>query len=171
MFKLHKYITGDNVNHIEIHLVKSQLISDDVIDLNIDDSLVEEVKSKYKNWKTAKYMAYSRNHIIYLYNLNDDNQIVFSKIANLPSEAYKSWYIVPSTYSKLPTHIFPCVNDIDENIEYIITEAKITNRISLIIRKDQYGTYLYIEYKHSPNVDIDKSESIINEVMQNIYKI
>jgi hypothetical protein len=162
-----------DINHIDIYLIKQQ--SESIIDLNIPDTITKEVQSKYKNWKTTKYIGYARNHLTYLYNLTDDSQIVYTKVATEPSTSMSSttpfqWHIIPYTYSKLPTHIFPCTNDVNDVCEYILTEAKITNRITLVIRKDQYGTYLYIEYKHSPNVDIEKSQNIIQELMRNVYK-
>ncbi len=176
MFSLSHYISSPNTNHIEIYLIKSQ--NDKIIDLNLDESIINEVQAKYKNWKATKYIGYSRNHMTYLYNLTDDSQFVYTKIYSPEKQTsdcmtkttpYK-WHTIPYIYSKLPTHIFPCTNDINDVCEYILTEIKLTNRITLVIRKDQYGKYLYIEYKHSPNVDVDKSENIICEIMRNIYK-
>lgn len=178
MFSLYPYIASENTNHIEIYLIKSQS-SVNITDLNLDDTIIKEAQAKYKNWKTTKYIGYARNHLTYLYNLTDDNQTVYTKV-NVTSASHQSlsshqhkpyqWHIIPYTYSKLPTHIFPCTNDINDVCEYILAEAKITNRITLMIREDQYGKYLYIEYKHSPNVDVEKSESIISQMMRNIYK-
>jgi hypothetical protein len=73
--------------------------------------------------------------------------------------------------SKLPTHLFPCLNDIDDIVEYTISEYKLTNRLSIMIRKDNYGQYAYIEYKHSPQIDIEKIENSINNVIKNVMEI
>ena len=179
MFTLYPHIKCNKTNHIEIYLIKSQE-NNSITSLNIDETIVKEVQAKYKNWKTTKYIAYARNHMTYLYNLSDDNQIVYTKIYSgacglcpkiqSNKQTAFDWHILPYEYSKLPTHIFPCTNDIDDVCECILMEAKITNRISLVIRKDQYGQYMFIEYKHSINVDVEKSESIISEMMRNIYK-
>lgn len=176
MFSLQSFLSSHNTNHIEIFLIKTQDTTP-IIDLNIDDNIIREVQAKYKNWKTTKYIGYARKHLTYLYNLTDDSQIVYTKIyvecSNIPPNDTPSafqWHVIPYTYSKLPTHIFPCTNDIDDVCEYILHEAKITNRITLVIRKDQHGQYLYIEYKHSPNVDVGKSQNDITELMRNIYK-
>lgn len=174
MFSLQQYVGNSNTNLIEIYLTRTSnftTVASDVIDLTLDEKLIKEVQSKYKNWKTTKFMSYCRNHLTYLYNLTDDSQMVYTKIANMHPTQHKHWYIIPYAQFKLPTHIFPCSNDIDSVCEYILYEVKLTNRISLIIRKDDNGSYVYIEYKHLPNVDIDKSELIIREIMQNVYKI
>lgn len=177
MFSLSQYIALSSTNHIEIYLIKSQ--DGKIINLNIDDSIINDIQAKYKNWKTTKYKGYSRNHMTYLYNLTDDSQFVYTKVYSqekqtthdyMAKASSHQWHTVPYAYSKLPTHIFPCTNDINDVCEYTLTETKLTNRITLAIRKDQYGKYLYIEYKHSPNVDVEKSENIIREIMRNIYK-
>jgi len=169
MFSLYPYISSPNTNHIEIYLIQPQR-DQQIVNLALDDKVIKDILSKYKNWKSTKYIGYVRNHLTYLYNLTDDSQYVYTKVSTPATSLSGPWYIIPYTYSKLPTHIFPCTNDINDVCEYILTEAKITNRITLVIRKDQYGSYVYIEYKHSPNVDVEKSENIISNLMRNIYK-
>jgi hypothetical protein len=78
-------------------------------------------------------------------------------------------YIISYKFSKLPTHLFPCLNDIDDVVEYSLSEYKLTNRLSLIIRKDSYGQYVYIEYKHSQQMDVEKIEANINNIINNIF--
>jgi hypothetical protein len=106
-----------------------------------------------------------------MYDLTDDNQIVFSKLCDTLPTWQNTLCIVPYTYSKHPTYIFPCVNDIDYVNEYTLSEARITNRISIFIKTDAHGTYLYIEYKHSSQVDTDKIETIINNILQKDLRI
>ena len=52
----------------------------------------------------------------------------------------------------------------------MVEEYKITNRISLIIKSDvnDNGKTLLIEYKHSNNVELDKTMEIINKIVRNI---
>lgn len=162
MFNLQSYL-GKDTNLIEFYYIKPQN-SANVIDIRVDNSFVEEIKAKYRNWKTTKYMAYSKNHLTYLYDLTDDNQVVYTKVADIPTQ-HKSLYIVPFAYSKLPTYIFPCVNDIDNACEYTLTTCSITNRITVIIRNDEFGNYAYVEYKHSPNVDVDKIQDVLQKII------
>jgi hypothetical protein len=78
-------------------------------------------------------------------------------------------YMISYKLSKLPTHLFPCLNDIDYVVEYTLSEYKLTNRLSLIIRKDKDGQYLFIEYRHSTQMDIEKIDSNINQIINNIF--
>ena len=92
---------------------------------------------------------------------------IYSKILE-KNKLIDNIYVSSYNYSKLPIYLFPCVNDIHYVNEYSLTEAKITNRLSVIIKQDSYGEYLFLEYKHSPNVDVDKVESSINNVLKQL---
>jgi hypothetical protein len=83
--------------------------------------------------------------------------------------------VICSKNNKQPNYTFPCTNEIDSISEYIIKEYKISNRISLILRGDSGGdsgseeiNTLYIEYRHSNNVDIDKINETINKIIRKI---
>ncbi len=154
-----------NTNIIEIYLV------DKNPSMQANDKMLKRIKEKYKNWKTTKYISYHKNHLVYMYDLTDDNQIVFSKLCDTMPTWQDNICIVPYTYSKHPTYVFPCVDEIDHVNEYTLSEAKITNRVSIFIKTDRYGTYLYIEYKHSSQVDIEKIETIINNILQKDLRI
>ena len=163
----------DSANHIDIYFLEHPLKpGDQKIDIRVSKNFINSVKNKYKMWKTTKYMTYSRNHLTYIYDLTDDNQYAFSKIALKDSYddcgVHHGNYIISYQYSKLPTQLFPCLNDLDDILEYTITEAKISNRISLMIKEDAHGTYVYIEYKHSPQVDVEKAESIIHGIVDRL---
>jgi hypothetical protein len=82
-------------------------------------------------------------------------------------------FILSSKIDKFPQYIFPCTNDIDYISTYSIKEYKINNRISLFIRydylnddeKQNLAKTFYIEYRHSPNVDIDKINENVNNII------
>ena len=82
-------------------------------------------------------------------------------------------FILSSKIDKFPQYIFPCTNDIDYISTYSIKEYKINNRISLFIRydylndeeKQNLAKTFYIEYRHSPNVEIDKINEYINNII------
>jgi hypothetical protein len=93
--------------------------------------------------------------------------------------------VICSKNNKQPNYTFPCTNEIDSVTEYIIKEYKISNRISLIMRCDIANKEadaaagisgeacyeiktLYIEYRHSSNVDIDKINETINKIIRKI---
>ena len=65
---------------------------------------------------------------------------------------------------KMQTYLFGCSNNIENKEEMKIQEFRINNRISLIIKNNN----LYINYRHSKDVDLEKTEEIINSIIKKI---
>ena len=65
---------------------------------------------------------------------------------------------------KMQTYLFGCANNIDNREEIRVQEYRINNRISLIIKNNN----LYINYRHSKDVDLEKIEEIINSIIRKI---
>jgi hypothetical protein len=163
MLNIHKIIT-DNTTLIEIYLINNY--NENKIELTKNKELINKVLNKYK-FKTLKYKSYYRNNLIYTYDLTNDSQYV--------NEKKLENYIISDNMAimlyndlKYPPYMFGCTNNIDHEIEYTLYEYKLNNRISLIIRNENNSKILYIQYKHSNIVDMDKMESIINSLVKDI---
>lgn len=170
-------IINNNTNLIEIYI--SNAITDkNVIDIGLRQEYVEKILEllPVKNNKTTDFTSYSRNALTYLYDMSNDSQIVYSKqliknqIIKPQSTSMMNLYVASYNNSKLPTHLFPCLNDIDDKNVYKLSEYKLSNRVSLVVKTDQYGSYVYIEYKHSPQVEIEKVEATINNLIKTLFK-
>jgi hypothetical protein len=132
------------------------------------------IDNYYKKSRVEKYKSYTHKERIYTYELSNDNQFVSSKIKK-HMDIIDNILVICSKNNKQPNYTFPCTNEIDSISEYIIKEYKISNRISLILRCDSGGdsgseeiNTLYIEYRHSNNVDIDKINETINKIIRKI---
>jgi hypothetical protein len=170
----------DDVNIIEIFFCKSGCgngSSGAEIDVRITSDIESIVEKKYKKYNEEKYKSYHHKDKVYTYELSNDNQYVSSKITTSSIYAKPNIFILSSKIDKFPQYIFPCTNDIDNISTYTIKEFKINNRISLMIRYDYYvataatvanvatAKSFYIEYRHSPNVEIDKINEYINNLI------
>ena len=184
IINLTDFIT-DDVNIIEIFMCKviDENAADaadaaDVIDVNINSNIEGIIEKKYKKYKEEKYKSYHYKDKVYTYELSNDNQYVSSKIMitskyNNCKSNKSSVFILSSKIDKFPQYIFPCTNDIDNISTYTIKEFKINNRISLMLRYDYLNgddkcvvsKSFYIEYRHSPNVEIDKINEYINNLV------
>jgi hypothetical protein len=178
IINLTDFIT-DDVNIIEIFLCKDITAnSADVIDVNINSNIEGIIEKKYKKYKEEKYKSYHYKDKVYTYELSNDNQYVSSKIMikskhNNCKSNKSGVFILSSKIDKFPQYIFPCTNDIDNISTYTIKEFKINNRISLMLRYDYLNgddkcvvsKSFYIEYRHSPNVEIDKINEYINNLV------
>lgn len=175
MISLQGLIT-DDTNLIEMYIT-SCIENCEEIDIRMDNIFITKIKEEFKNFtnRTNKYVVYFKNDLSYTYDSSNDNQIVSSKNQELVLTWNKKMFdvfAISFKYSKLPTYQFPCINLIDHKTEYTIYEIKLTNRINLIIKNDKFGNYVYLEYKHSPQVEIEKIETIINktiDTLSNIY--
>ena len=167
----------DDVNIIEIFFCKSGGGSGNgaEIDVRITSDIESIVEKKYKKYKEEKYKSYHHKDKVYTYELSNDNQYVSSKITTSSIYAKPNIFILSSKIDKFPQYIFPCTNDIDNISTYTIKEFKINNRISLMIRYDYSvataattaatAKSFYIEYRHSPNVEIDKINEYVNNLI------
>ena len=169
----------DEVNIIEFYLCKDSDKDSNVIDVNINSDFESIIEKKYKKYKEERYKSYHHKDKVYTYELSSDNQYVSSKIT-IKSEIIKNnntnskpnIFILSSKIDKFPQYIFPCTNEIDNISTYLIKEFKINNRISLMLRYDYLNgedkvvsKSFYIEYRHSPNVEIDKINEYINNIL------
>ena len=156
----------DDVNIIEFFLCKD-ITKDDIIDVTIDNDIESIVEKKYKKYKEERYKSYHHKDKVYTYELSNDNQYVSSKIV------VKSKY---TKYNNCKLNLYILSSKIDKYPQYILTysikEYKINNRISLHIRYDYLNDEeknttrtFYIEYRHSPNVEIDKINEYINNIV------
>ena len=182
---INKYITGfpsvvgggsqEDINLIEIYFINRGIPNENVIDVSVKNSLETFIDNYYKKSRVEKYKSYTHKERIYTYELSNDNQFVSSKIKK-HMDILDNIFVICSKNNKQPNYTFPCTNEIDSISEYIIKEYKISNRISLIMRSDVGDSgdggeeikTLYIEYRHSNNVDIDKINETINKIIRKI---
>ena len=187
---INKYITGfpsvvgdgsqEDINLIEIYFINrgirgQQEQQENIMDVSVKNSLETFIDNYYKKSRVENYKSYTHKERIYTYELSNDNQYVSSKIKK-HMDIIDNILVICSKNNKQPNYTFPCTNEIDSISEYIIKEYKISNRISLILRSDSCDSgggseeikTLYIEYRHSNNVDIDKINETINKIIRKI---
>jgi len=154
----------DNTNIIEIYVMNKNKNND----IYINDSFLEKIKSKFKLTRETTMVYFNRNNLCYAYDLSNDSQYVYlRKLENhliINNKQNYDFYGIGFNEMKMPTHTFACTNDIDNKIEYKIQEFKINNRISLIIKNNN----VYIYYKHSKEVDIEKTQEIIDNIIKKL---
>lgn len=169
MIDINSFIT-DKTNLIEIYFCPIQNYNNKNINIELDNDFLNKIKDNFKITKTYKYTTYFYNNISYTYDRSDDNQ--FLNTIKLENDKYynnkkKDLYILYLNESKLPNYYFPCIIDIDNKEEYDIIEFKINNRISLLIKNNN----CYIQYRYNKNLEIDKMQFILNNIIKKITNI
>ena len=164
MINISTLLTND-CNIIEIYILNSSDKNKEVFKRNIylDDEYLNKIKSKFKLTKETTYVYFNRNNLSYVYDNTNDSQYVFLRKLENVQEKDKLFGIAFNEM-KMQTHSFACTNDINNKINYKTYEFKINNRVSLIIKNNN----LFIQYKHSKEVDIDKIQDIMSSVIKKL---
>jgi hypothetical protein len=154
-------ILTDNTNLIEIYLLSKKNNNS----ISLESGLINKIKSTFKKTKQYSTVIYCRNNYNYLYDLTNDNQIVYSRIIENDKTINNKYLILAFNEIKLPTHLFACTNDIDYKYNNDLIEFKINNRITITIRNNDS---CYITYKHNKDVDIDKIQENLNDIISKL---
>jgi hypothetical protein len=165
-FDISKLIT-DNTNIIEIYMCNPKKNKDDLkIDIFINNDILEIIRKRFKLTKETTIVSYNRNNLSYIYDLSNDSQYLYlRKVENILN--INNFYGFSFNEMKMQSYTFGCTNDIDSRYEYKLEEYKINNRLSLMIKNNN----VYIYYKHSKEVDLDKIQDIINNIIKKMIII
>ena len=154
-------ILTDNTNLIEIYLLSKKNNNS----IALESGLINKIKSTFKKTKQYSTVIYCRNNYNYLYDLTNDNQIVYSRIIENDRIMNNKYLIIAFNEIKLPTHLFACTNDIDYKYNNDLIEFKINNRITITIKNNDS---CYITYKHNKDVDIDKIQENLSDIISKL---
>jgi len=162
MIDINKFISYDT-NIVEIYLTSPKKENSNKINIYLNDSIIDKIKQKFKLSKETTLVNFNRNDLSYVYDLSNDSQYVFlRKLENM--EITDNFCYLAFNEMKMQTHSFACTNDIDNRIEYKYQEFRINNRISLIIKNNN----VFIHYRHSKEVDLDKIQEIILNIIKRL---
>ena len=161
-----KQIITENTNIIEIYLMNLQK-TNTRMNIYLDDTFLNKIKKKFKLTRETTLVYFNKDNLSYVYDLSNDSQFVY--LRKLEKSQIKTvhnfeLYGLALNEMKMQTYLFGCGNDIDNREEYKIQEFRINNRISLIIKNNN----LFINYRHSKDVDLEKTEEIINSIIKKI---
>jgi hypothetical protein len=163
------HLIDDNTDLVYMYLISNKNIDKNYISLDINMNLIKKLTSNYKNINTRNMVYFYRKNKYYSYEKENDSQTIFRSILLkselIPLTQDYSMYVNCYKEQKLPCYMFPSNKDIDDKVEMNIKDYKINNRISLVNR-DNKSIYLY--YKHSVNIDMDKN---INDIKKFINYI
>lgn len=153
----------DDTNIIEIYLINLNCSNDNKMNIRMTEDYLDKIRKRFKLTKETTIVNFNRNNLSYVYDLSNDSQYVYlRKLDNMIIKA--NLCALAFNEMKMQTHSFACTNDIDNKVEYKYQEFKINNRISLIIKNNN----IYIHYRHSKEVDLDKIQDIIANVIKRL---
>jgi len=161
-----KTLLQDSVNRVEIYLTSEQYKSGGIYQTYSVGWTPEQVAYKLRNLKvfgspfeSTVYELVSED-ITYSYDLATDGQKAVRKVWKSDSIEGRL-YGIGFQEEVLPSHRFPCTNDISITQTIERKQYRINNRIQLMVEtiKENPEIVIYISYYHSSNVDMDKIDT------------
>jgi hypothetical protein len=163
MVKLSDFIV-DKVNVVDVYFCAEEQNDIKIISCGWQEVPNIPIKS-FKNRIDYNIVEYNYKDITYIYDTSNDFQKVVQKNC-IADKIIGNIYVAALNEETLPTHRFPCTNEINDMQKYNRIHYKYNNRIFFNIEKDEEGTYvLYLRYNHAYNVDLEK----MNEEWKEIY--
>ena len=133
-----KELITDNTNIIEFYLIQKSITSNEnKINIYINDEFLKKIKNNFKKTKQCDIAYYCRNNSNYVYDLSNDSQYVYTRRlenTSIINNSKTSYYVLLFNEIKLPTHTFPCTNDIDQ--KYVINTKHLEKLFNVILSFD-----------------------------------
>ena len=122
--------------------------------------------------------TYHYRDMCYTYDMANDGQKVTRRILyddNIANTGLHSLVTVCMKEETLPSHMFPCTNEISHKTTTQRMSYRINNRTFLchdkVSEKDTENEYLYIRYNHSQQVDLKKIQADIENSIRSLLKL
>jgi len=164
--ELSNYVS-DDANTIEIYICPGQI-----------SHTSQEVQVGWKKpfkWiqnmgqgQKSKMREYHHRDMTYSYEVESDLQRVVRRTF-VKDGSVKQMYIVAIKEDVLPTHRFPCTNDIvhENDIERVV--YRVNNRMFVYHDKEGVWEYVYVRYQHAANVDMKQMQSDLQRTLKRLH--
>jgi hypothetical protein len=166
----------DDVNIVEVYLCvkpqKTDSLKEPWIDIGWEGTPKQLPASfPYGKGTSQVLLEYHHRDMCYVYDTANDGQRVLQK--RVARTALDRHYVGYSYIEEqLPSHKFPCLNEMTQKQELHRTTYRVNNRLSYVVDYEPNADvhYCYIRYQHSANVDIDKMNGDIKRTMSVIKR-
>jgi len=155
-----------DVNCVEVYICNNTIPKNienksSIIDISWNKSIdITKILKNYLNYKTTtELIEYNYRDLCYSYDRSNDGQKVIRR--KFIKDIYTDLsYAISYEEEILPSHIYPCVNELSHKKLIQRNLYRINNRMNIVhdIEIDSKNEYMYIRYNHSPQVDLKKNE-------------
>jgi len=172
------------INCVEIYICKSFSPSEDGIIPVAAQQLQKYKIHGFGSGFQSTTTSYHHRDMCYTYDMANDGQKVTRRILindDITNTGLHSLYTVCMKEETLPSHMFPCTNEVSHKNTTKRISYRINNRTFLCHdtvqdqqdqqEKDKEYVYLYIRYNHSPQVDLDKIQYDIDNSIRSLLKL
>lgn len=162
-------VDEESINCIEVYIAMQK-----------DDRKIEVGKRTpfqlyfMQNANLSNIREYHHKDLTYIFDLADDGQKAIRRI--LIKDTYiGNIYALSYKEDVLPSHRFPCTDDISHKNEIERKIYRVNNRMFVYYDKvkekdDTIYYYVYIRYNHAQNVDLKKMQIDMDNTIQRLEK-
>lgn len=155
---------SDSVNIVDFYITP-QRVSEDTPWVQIGFSgLSRPLPPTLGKGSSQTLREYHHRDLCYVYDTGNDGQRVL-KQQLVHHGRDRNCVVYAWNEQCLPSHKFPCVNEITHRQTLHRTSYRVNNRVSFIVDHDGEFTYYYVRYQHAPNVDTKKMEQDIQRTL------
>lgn len=167
-------LLSDTVNVVDIYLCQGG--SDDAPWVSVGWDKPITVPTTFGKGTVQSLIEYHHRELCYVYDTSNDGQRVLKRnlISHKMIGGAKGRFSGYAFFEEqLPSHQFPCVDEMTHKQQIQRTMYRINNRLSFIVDHEadcgQY--YFYVRYQHAPNVDEKKMESDVKFALNQIRRV
>lgn len=172
MMDISSFLTNDQANVVELYFCPSSLESSNLSFKCAWNELPKLPIHLFKNRLDQMLTEFCHRDLVYTYDRSNDSQRLCQRTW-LQDHFQGSQYVVVFQEETLPTHRFPCTQEINEQRTIHKIHYKINNRLYLIVEKEKDEWIIYLRYQHASNVEMDKMNEdwkyIVNTLRRSIY--
>uniref|UniRef100_A0A6C0KWD5 Uncharacterized protein n=1 Tax=viral metagenome TaxID=1070528 RepID=A0A6C0KWD5_9ZZZZ len=124
-------------------------------------------KSQFNNNNPVKIktIGFHNRNLVYLYDTTNDSQKIIKEKFIKDNNTINNLYIIGYHKEILPTHAFPCTDDIVHTEELETYIYRINNRMFIYLEIENNIQYIYIKYNHSNNIDLTKMQHDLSRTL------
>lgn len=160
--KLQDYI-HENTNVVELYFCPEKITNQTIFNCSWEQ-LPRLPLAQFKTRSDQSLTEYSHRNIIYQYDNATDAQKTLQRTW-INDRIFDNQYIVSLQEETLPTHRFPCTQELNNKKTFHRVSFKWNNRMFLIIEKENEKYSYYLRYLHVDHIDMDK----MNEEWSQLY--
>lgn len=152
-------------NVVEVYICPEQVHLDHEITVGWKSPITKNFQMGQGH--TSRFHDYFHRDLTYSYDRENDAQRVVRR--SIRHEAVeKNLYIACYEEEMLPSHRFPCTDEIAHECDITRTSYRINNRMYLYHDKEDGYEYMYVRYQHAPNVDIKQMQFDLQRILRKL---
>jgi len=170
---LQSFLTNDQVNVVELYFCPESIEANSYVFQCGWKELPRLPVHLFKNRLDQQLTEYYHRDLIYSYDRSNDAQRTYQRTW-IQDDLQGSMYTVAYQEESLPTHRFPCLQEINEKKTFHKIHYKINNRMYFILEKDETDWTFYLRYNHASNVELDKMNQdwqfALDKIQKQLYR-